>query len=92
MKEKMAKMESDKEVYLAENADMKQRFAEQEAQQKEMAVDAFMKEMAEKSADLGKQKDGKSYKGAADDDAPDANALAYIFDKLLIEIETKMKK
>lgn len=48
MKEKMAKMESDKEVYLAENADMKQRFAEQEAQQKEMAVDAFMKEMAEK--------------------------------------------
>jgi len=48
MKEKMAKMESDKEVYLSENADMKQRFAEQEAQQKEMAVDAFMKEMAEK--------------------------------------------
>jgi len=48
MKEKMAKMESDKEVYLAENAEMKQRFAEQEAQQKEMAVDAFMKEMAEK--------------------------------------------
>lgn len=45
--------------------------------------EAIMKEMAEKSADLGKQKDGKSYKGAADDDAPDANALAYIFDKLL---------
>lgn len=48
IKEKMSAMEKDKEVYLAENAEMKQRFAEQEAQQKEMAVDAFMKEMAEK--------------------------------------------
>lgn len=48
MKQKMAAMEEDKKVYLAENAEMKQRFAEQEAQAKEMAVDSFMKEMSDK--------------------------------------------
>lgn len=48
MKAKMAKMEEDKEVYLAENAEMKQKFADQEAQQKEMAVNSFMKEMSDK--------------------------------------------
>jgi len=48
MKEKMAAMEEDKKVYLAENAEMKQRFAEQEEQAKQMSVDSFMKEMSDK--------------------------------------------
>lgn len=48
MKEKMAAMDEDKKVYLAENAEMKQRFAEQEEQAKQMSVDSFMKEMSDK--------------------------------------------
>ena len=48
MKTKMAKMEEDKEVYMAENADMKKRFAEQDEKAKEFAVDSFIKELSEK--------------------------------------------
>lgn len=47
MAEKIAKMAEDNKVYLAENEDLKKRLADQEEQQKAMAVDTFMKEMAE---------------------------------------------
>jgi hypothetical protein len=48
MKEKMAKMAQDAEIYMSENADMKSRFAEQEEKAKEFAVTSFLKELQEK--------------------------------------------
>ncbi len=47
MARKMAKMEEDSKVYMSENEDLKNRFAEIERSQKEFAVNSVLKELSE---------------------------------------------
>ena len=48
MAKRYAKMKEKNEVYMSENADMKQKFAEQEEKEKNFAVETFLKELSEK--------------------------------------------
>ena len=48
MAKRYAKMKEKNEVYMSENADMKQKFAEQEEKEKNFAVETFLKELSDK--------------------------------------------